>query len=230
MKRIALRQVSRVFGRTFALHKVSLDLDAGSATGLLGENGAGKTTLLNILATLDSPSSGTIHYDGLTHKAVARRARRAIGWVSHDPLVYQDLTGRENLAFYANMYGLSDQDAGIDAWFERIGLTDAQHQQVHSYSRGMIQRLTVARALLHDPKLLLLDEPLTGLDRQGRFDMIDLFSELRKQGKLLILSTHDLQSLGALCDRLVVLKSGRLSYHGDVDGSQQVLELYEAHA
>lgn len=226
MKSVRLDEVSRVYGRSFALHRVSAELEAGTATALVGENGAGKTTLLNILATLDRPSSGTVRFDDLSFDAVARMHRRRIGWVSHDSLIYDDLTGRENLAFYARMYGLEDTHTRVERWLERVGLAEFADRRARAYSRGMRQRLSVARALIHDPSLLLLDEPLTGLDQPGRDALMNLFVELRDAGAIVVLITHDLHLTRDFVDRVAVLKRGKLTYHGEAD----VLDAFVEHA
>lgn len=229
MKSVRLKSVSRVYGRTFALHRVSMELEAGTLTGLVGDNGAGKTTLLNILATLDKPSDGQVFYGQHDWTAFARRGRHRIGWVSHDSLIYGELTGRENLEFFATMYGLDDPDALAERWLERVGLTRAADRRVHAYSRGMKQRLTLARALLHQPAMLLLDEPMTGLDQDGRAEMAALFGELRQEGRLLVLVTHDLDMLEGLADRLAVLRRGKLTHYGPV-ADEDVADTYKTHA
>ncbi|QDG53196.1 ABC transporter ATP-binding protein [Persicimonas caeni] len=230
MKSIRLQSVSRVFGRTFALHRVSLELEPGTLTGLVGDNGAGKTTLLNILATLDKPSDGEVHFGRHDWTTFAQKGRHKIGWVSHDSLVYGELTGRENLEFFATMYGLGDGAALADRWLERVGLTRAADRRVNAYSRGMKQRLTLARALLHEPAILLLDEPMTGLDQDGRREMSELFMQLRDEGRLLVLITHSLDMLEGLADRLAVLRRGKLTHFGPVEADEDVADTYKVHA
>lgn len=225
MNAVALEEVSRVYGREFALHRVTVTLPRNTVTALVGENGAGKTTLLNILATLDRPTHGEVRFGDQPFESFARSGRRQIGWVSHDALVYEDLTGHENLTFYARMYGLDNADELADRWLERVGLDDVPDRRVRAYSRGMRQRLSVARALLHDPKLLLLDEPLTGLDRGGRQLLIDLFAEHRDRGCIVVMITHDLHATRELVDRVAVLKRGKLTYYGEDD----VLSAFTAH-
>lgn len=222
MRRVELNEVSRAFGRNFALHRVTMNLERGTATVLVGENGAGKTTLLNIIATLDRPTSGRIRYDDRSFDDFARRGRGSIGWVSHDSLVYDDLTGAENLTFYARMYGMSDPPAVAARWLERVGLETVGDRRVRAYSRGMRQRLSVARALLHDPALVLLDEPMTGLDRPGRELLLGLFAELRDGGKIVVMITHDLHLAREFVDSVVVLKRGKLTFQG----RQDVLEAF----
>lgn len=230
MKSIELKQVSRHFGRHFALHKVSATIQGGQITALMGANGAGKTTLLNILAGIEEPSSGAIAYDAWSWKQFARHGRHLVGWVSHDPLLYLDLTGRENLLFYARMYRLAESEALTQRWLERVGLKEAADRRVDVYSRGMIQRLTIARALLHDPSLLLLDEPLTGLDRKARSEMSALLDEQRQLGKIILLSTHDLHTLSAICDRMLILRKGKLLHDSPLEDRTQIIETYEKFA
>lgn len=226
MKRVLLKEVSRVYGRAFALHRVSMQLRAGVITALVGGNGAGKTTLLNILATLDRPTSGTVDFGGATFDQLASRGRRNIGWVSHDSLVYDDLTGAENLQFYAQMYNLPAPQELAANWLERVGLSDVADRQVAAYSRGMRQRLSVARALLHEPSLVLLDEPLTGLDRDGRETLVSIFQELRDRDAIVVVISHDLHIAREFVDEVAVLNRGKLTYHGTDD----VVEAFVAHA
>lgn len=229
MKRVLLEEVSRVYGRTFALHRINLEFEAGTSTLLLGENGAGKTTLINILATLEKPTSGDVSYDGRQWEVVARRGRGLIGWVSHDSLLYDELTGRENLEFYSRMYGVESPPEAATRWLQRVRLSDAADKRVSSYSRGMRQRLSIARALVHTPSLVLLDEPLTGLDRDGRHVMLDMFAKLRDQGCILVMITHDLGIEHDLVDRIAVLKGGKLAYAGSSSQDMNLLEAYRQH-
>lgn len=230
MKHIKLEQVSRHYGRHFALHRVSTNIRAGEITALMGSNGAGKTTLLNILAGIEAPSSGEVHYDAWSWQQFAKHGRHLVGWVSHSALLYMDLTGRENLEFYASMYGLNKIKAHCTQWLERVGLSESADRRVSVYSRGMVQRLTIARALLHNPELLLLDEPLTGLDREARAQMGDLFLAQRDQGKVVILSTHDLHTLSTICDRMLVLRKGQLQHDGTPNSRGELIETYEQFA
>ncbi len=229
MKSIRLIDVSRAFGRTFALHRINLELEPGSTTILLGANGAGKTTLLNILATLDAPTSGQLVYgEGIDWQTFARRGRKNIGWVSHDSLVYDELTGLENLEFYANLYGVDRQSC--KGWLEKVGLSDAADQMVRNYSRGMRQRLSIARALLHAPSMLLLDEPLTGLDRDGREDILALLAALRDQGRFVVMITHDLDLPADFVDNLAILNRGQLAFFGPLVESSDMVRLFRDHA
>lgn len=230
MQNVELQSVSRIYGRLFAVHRVSADFPAGSICGLVGDNGSGKTTLLSMLATTEKPTDGSISYDDVDWSTFSDRFRSRVGWIAHETLVYDELTGRENLTFYGEMYGLEELESKIDYWLERIDLSDAADRRVENYSRGMRQRLSIARALLHDPDLLLLDEPFTGLDRKGRQTVISLLEELRDKQKIIILASHDLRILDDLADRLMVLRRGKVSHFESKIDSTTVADLYREYA
>ncbi|MFI5288959.1 MAG: ABC transporter ATP-binding protein [Polyangia bacterium] len=202
--------MSRVYGHKRALSDVDLTLRAGEATALLGPNGAGKTTLVGILSTLIAPSRGEVRFgDGELEEA---EVRRAIGVIAHDSFCYGDLTGRENVEFFARLYGVDRPRARAGALLERVGLSDeAADRAARTYSRGMMQRLAVARALVHQPRLLLADEPFTGLDRAGVERLGALLAEERARGALLLIVTHDFEAVAGLVDRVVVLARGKLA-------------------
>lgn len=230
MRHVSIRSLSLTYGRHFALHRVSFELEAGTATALLGENGSGKTSLLTLISTVESPTSGTISYDEVDRDEFARRCRDRVGWVAHDSLLYDHLTGRENLVFYANMYGVAAPESRAEEWLARTGLADAADRRVGAYSRGMRQRISIARAVIHDPDLLLLDEPMTGLDQQGRDFVASCLEDFHASDKIVVFATHDLDLAGELADRAVVLSNGRLgATDSDVD-ADEVAALYREHA
>ncbi len=228
--RVALHELSRAYGRSFALHRINLELEAGCLTAVVGDNGAGKTTLLNLLATVDRPTSGEIRYDQMSRDEFARTTRHRIGWISHHPLLYEELTARENLAFFARLYGIGDAPQRCQAWLERVGLVDDADRSVEAFSRGMKQRLTIARALIHNPQLLLLDEPATGLDRQGTQFIADLLCQLVARGRLVVVITHDFGLVRNIADRLLILRRGKVAYDELLDDGQDVLKAYSKHA
>jgi heme exporter protein A len=205
---VCARGVGKVYGRQRALAAVDLTLRAGDCALLLGANGAGKSTLLGILSTLVRPSSGELTFGG---RAADAEVRAAIGVIAHDALVYGDLSGRENLDFFAALYAIAD-GARAGALLERVGLADAADRPARTYSRGMLQRLAVARALLHAPRLLLLDEPFTGLDGAATRTLAALLEQERRSGAMLILATHDLTSVTGLATRALVLRRGRIAH------------------
>lgn len=225
MKSVQLAEVSRVYGRTFVLHRACITLRAGQLTLLVGENGAGKTTLLNILATLDRPTSGTLQYDDIDATTFARHHRSRIGWVSHDTLLYEELTARENLTFYGRMYGLTRLEEKVELWLQQVRLVEDADRRVRNFSRGMKQRLSIARALLHAPDLLILDEPMTGLDEKSRTLTYELLANRRDKGAIIVMVTHDLEIPVGLVDRLVLMKAGKIVKDSAVPGDRSVSEI-----
>lgn len=215
-RRVSITDVSRAFGRVHALYRCTAALNAGQVTAIVGPNGAGKTTLLHLLATLDRPDDGTIRFgdavDSVRDRAVVRPH---IGLVAHDSLLYADLSGRENLRFTAEMY---DRDAGeADTWLTRVGLDAAADRAVGTYSRGMRQRLSIARALLPEPTLVLFDEPLTGLDRDARAFFFETVTRLRAAERIVVVVTHHLAWPADAVDAALLLERGRAVYAGPAD-------------
>jgi heme ABC exporter ATP-binding subunit CcmA len=207
--RLKVVDVSRHYGRRKALSQISFTCEAGEIVGLLGPNGAGKSTLLNILATVLTPSKGTIEYGEVTATDSAA-VRAMLGMLGHDLFLYPELTARENLTFFAHIYGLRDA-AGIAAQaLDRAGLAERADDIVSGFSRGMRQRVALERALLHDPRLILLDEPFTGLDQTSTQALVDRLRERQRAGCVIVLATHDLDVADGLLTRAVYLKNGRV--------------------
>lgn len=207
---LSIRDLSRNFGRRRALARVSLDCRAGEIVGLLGPNGAGKSTLLAIVSTLAAPSSGEVLYGGRTAKQIGAVLRSKIGVLSHDLHLYSELTARENLIFFARLYGVENAEVRALESLQRALLADRGADLVSGFSRGMRQRLALERALLHQPRLLLLDEPFTGLDDASTVSLIARLKSLRASGCIVVLATHDLDTAEEVLDRAVVLRDGRL--------------------
>jgi heme ABC exporter ATP-binding subunit CcmA len=208
--RLDVRDLSRHFGRRRALHKVSFTCDAGQIVGLLGPNGAGKSTLLSILATLAAPTSGSVLYGALTARQAGAAIRARLGALGHDLYLYPELTARENLQFFARLHRLPDVPQVVDAALARAGLGARAEDIVGGFSRGMRQRLALERALLHAPRLVLLDEPFTGLDDASTHALLERLRHLRAGGTIVLLTTHDLDVVDGLLDVVVVLRGGRL--------------------
>jgi len=207
---LRLVEVTRTFGRRRALNKVSMTATAGTITALLGHNGAGKSTLLSIAATLLQPSSGEVHFGAHDGNAGGAGLRSRIGMLGHDLYLYAELSAAENLRFFAKIYGLDDVERRVDAGLERAGLTARRDDVVSGFSRGMRQRLALERALIHDPRLLLLDEPFTGLDEAARDALRARLRSAREAGAIVLLTTHDLAAIAHLTDVSVSLVDGRL--------------------
>jgi heme exporter protein A len=209
---IRVENLEKSFGPRTALAGVSFCVAAGEFVTLVGPNGAGKTTLLRILATLTRPTAGTLRIAGLDPAKAGEEVRRHIGFLSHRTLLYNDLTAEQNLRFYAQMYDLVGSAARIDDLLERVGLATRRHDLVRTFSRGMQQRLSVARAVLHKPRLLLLDEPYTGLDPNATQVLTELLTGLAGEGCAVLLTTHNLERGLAAGQRVMVLARGRLVY------------------
>ena len=206
---LTLADISRSYGRRWALNRVSLRCEAGEIVALLGPNGAGKSTLLSVAAALLTPSAGRVKYG--EHDAHATPAlRQRIGLVGHDLYLYPELTAAENLLFYGRLHRVPDVVRRVDAALERAHLTPRRDDAVQGFSRGMRQRLTLERALLHDPRLVLLDEPFTGLDDASSSALVERLAELRTNGRIVLVATHDLEVIDGLIDRAVMLRDGRL--------------------
>ena len=219
MKMIEIRNLVKAFGPRRALDEVSLSVDAGERVLLMGPNGAGKTTLLRILATLSRPTAGRVRIAGHALPQDGHRVRSSVGFLSHQSLLYGDLSARQNLRFYARMYQIPDPTTRIAELLQGVGLLNRQDDLVRSFSRGMQQRLAVARAILHRPRLLLLDEPYTGLDVAAAEVLTHLLDGLVGEGCTLVLATHHLGSEGRLADRVLVLAQGRVIDDAPLDAA-----------
>ena len=201
--------VSRHFGRRRALANISLTAGAGDIVGLLGPNGAGKSTLITMLATLATPSKGEIRYGDATASRLGPALRTRIGLLAHELHLYPELSARQNLRFFAELYGL-DARAPVDEALESAGLADRGDEPVSTFSRGMRQRLALERSLLHAPRLVLLDEPFTGLDDRAVGLISDRLRRLAAAGAIVLLATHDLDLADGLVTRVALIRDGRL--------------------
>ena len=208
-ERLTVAGLSRHYGRRRALSRVSLNVRAGEIIGLLGPNGAGKSTLLGVLATLIAPSRGRVLYGDLPARELGAALRRRLGYLSHELQLYPELTAGENLEFFARLYGDTRPADRVAAALAQARLADRGGDRVGGYSRGMRQRLALERALLHEPRLVLLDEPFTGLDERSVGDFVARLRGLRAAGRMVLLATHDLDVVDGLLDRAVILRAGR---------------------
>ncbi len=220
---ILLKGVSRTFhghlgiGRTDAVTDLSLEVGAGEIFGLLGPNGAGKTTTLTLILGLLRPTRGEVRLMGRAPADPAARAR--VGFLPENPYFYDYLTAAEFLNFYGRLRGLpaGDRRGRVKATLARVGLAGKEGVPLRKFSKGMIQRIGLAQAIEHDPDLVVLDEPMSGLDPVGRHEVRDLILSLKGEGKTVFFSSHILQDAEMICDRVVILVDGRLRYEGRLD-------------
>jgi len=209
--------VTKSYGRITAVDGVTFAVESGATVGLFGPNGAGKTTLLRLLAGLARPTSGSITLDGTALAPDDHTVYRNVGVVTHASMLYDDLTARENLRFHAALHGLDDVAARCEAVLDTVDLADRASQRPAAFSHGLCKRLSLARALLHRPDVLLLDEPYSGLDQRSVGDLaavLDGFDD-----RTVVLTTHDLERGFDRCDRALVVDRGRLTADVDLDAS-----------
>jgi heme ABC exporter ATP-binding subunit CcmA len=207
---LEIKGLKKSFALKPILRGIDLELNQGERWALMGANGAGKTTLLRILAGLTAPSAGSVRIDGLDLVQDAQRVRRLVGFVGHQPYLYDDLTALENLHFFGRMYAVKDAQQRARALLHRVGLEKRAQERVNTLSRGQVQRLALARALLHSPRLLLLDEPDTGLDEQGNKLLETLVDEHVAQDGAVLFATHQLEHAQKLADSIITLDNGRI--------------------
>lgn len=227
---IRCEKLTKRYGRTLALDAVDLAVAPGELHGFIGPNGAGKTTAMKILATLVRPTGGDAFVDGVSAVREPQRARRLVGYMPDFFGVYDNLKAWEYLDLYAGCMGLSatQRRKRIDALLDLVALTDKREAYVDGLSRGMKQRLCLARAMLHDPKLLILDEPASGMDPRARAQMRDILREVAATGKTVLISSHILPELSELCDSMTVIEKGRIVFTGSAEAMQRKLSREEA--
>lgn len=210
---VAADGLEKRFGASVALAGIDLDVAAGGSLAVLGPNGAGKSTLLRLMAGLARPTAGSLTIGGAP--ADRREARARVGYIGHATLLYPALTARENLIFAGRLHGVADAGARADALLAELELADVSDRTAGAFSRGMAQRLSIARALVHDPPVLLLDEPFTGLDRPAADRLLHRLERLHRQGRTLVLVTHDVAHAARLADAAIVLSRGRVAHTAD---------------
>jgi len=225
---IKIEGLTKNYGANPVLRGVDLHLQAGEFVTLVGNNGAGKTTLLRIVATLLSPTAGQVSVGGWALPRQSAHVRQHLGMVSHQALLYGDLTAGENLSFFARLYQLDNPEKRVEQALKTVGLFARKRDAVASFSRGMVQRLTIARATLHEPDVLLLDEPYTGLDQEASQLLDDLLRRENENGRTILMITHDLTHGLNLCNRTVILNRGKIVYEVDsrAISSSDFLDIY----
>lgn len=216
---LKIENLTRNYGDFIALDNISLQIDEGSICGFVGPNGAGKTTIFRIVASLLRATSGKVYIEGKDIEKNPEIVRGMVGYMPDFFGVYEDLKVNEYLDFYAelNQVPRKNIDEKIDDLLDLVGLSDKKHFYVDALSRGMKQRLCLARALMHDPKLLILDEPASGMDPRARVHMKNILKELKKRGKTVIISSHILPEISEICDRIIILEKGKIVIEDTVD-------------
>ncbi len=207
---ITVKKLVKRFGPKTVLRGLDFDVEAGEFVALLGPNGAGKTTFLRILSSLSRPAMGEVRVAGYQLPNQAAAVRRRLGVVSHLPLLYGDLTAEENLRFYGRMYAVESLDERIAEVLEIVGLYPRRRDLVRTFSRGMQQRLAIGRAVLHDPEVMLFDEPHTGLDQEACNMLDGVLQEVAAKGRTVVMTSHDLARTADLASRFDVLSKGKI--------------------
>lgn len=222
---IEIKGLTKKYGSFYALNDLNLTLEEGTVFGFVGANGAGKSTTFSILATLLQPTSGDAFVNGKSVKTDAHEVRKQIGYMPDFFGVYDQLKANEYLDFYGASYGISEKEREvlIPQLLELVNLSHKRYDYVDLLSRGMKQRLCLARSLIHDPKVLILDEPASGLDPRARVEMRDILRQLKGMGKTILISSHILPELAEMCDEIGVIDGGRLIAHGSVADIQAQL-------
>ncbi len=224
---LEVNNLTKSYGKLVAVSGVTFRADSGKTIGLLGPNGAGKTTTVSIIAGLLSPDSGEVLIEGTQVKSDTDPVKLKIGLVPQDMALYDQLTARDNLTFFAALYSISGSKAkqAIDAALNLVGLSDRASDKVKTFSGGMKRRLNLAAALLHDPQILLLDEPTVGVDPQSRNAIFDNLESLKKLGKPLIYTTHYMEEAERLCDRIVIIDHGKVIADDTLQGLHKLLPI-----
>ena len=223
---LRIEQLTKRFGSRMVLRSLSLSIAPGQIYGLLGPNGAGKTTTINILCHLLTPDSGIVR---IADQPISDITKRWLGVAPQETLVYKTLTCAENLRFFGRIYGLKGETLRqrVADGLQSVGLSDRAQSVAETLSGGMQRRLSMAIALIHQPKLLILDEPTTGLDIETRYDIWELIRQLRRQGMTILLTTHLLDEAERLCDRIGILKQGNIWVEGSLDELRRTIPAAE---
>ena len=232
MSYLKVRNLSKNFGHLKALREVDLDLEKGNSIAIFGDNGAGKTTLIKIISTLMSPTSGKIFVNDLDIRTNGDKVRNSLGLISHSLFLYSELNAIENLRYFGRLYGVLDLDDRIKNLLGKFGLLPRMYDSVRTFSRGMLQRLALARAVIHNPDFLLLDEPFTGLDRSASQLLLKYLEEHKTGGGTSLLVTHNIQRGFESANQLAILSEGRMVWKSDSSSLslEEFKEIYSKNA
>ncbi|WP_156801118.1 ABC transporter ATP-binding protein [Desulfitobacterium dichloroeliminans] len=218
MDMLVVEKISKKIGTKTILFSVDLKVNKGDFICILGENGAGKSTLLKILSLVMKPTSGKVFFHGVDATTAGGVIGKHLGVISHHTFLYEQLTAYENLRFYGRMYGVSHLEERIYSVLKEVGLELALNERIQSYSRGMQQRLAIARAMIHSPEILFLDEPHTGLDQQATNTFNNIMTKINSAGGTIIMITHNIEEGLLLANKAIVVSRGRIVYQGTTEG------------
>ncbi len=216
---IHIKNLFKCYDNLKAVNNISFDVNEGELFGFLGPNGAGKTTTLSMISGLLKPDKGQIRVADIDVWQSPKKAKRMLGLIPQDLALYEELNARENLMFWGSLFHLpkATLKANIDLWLERVGLSDRAKEPVSKFSGGMKRRLNLAIGLVHDPKVVLLDEPTVGIDPQARKNILDIIRDIAREGTTILFTTHHLEEAEALCDRLAIIDHGKILASGSVE-------------
>jgi len=207
---IEIKKLTKQADNKLILRGVDLSIKKGETVAILGPNGAGKSTLLKVLATLIKPTSGQVLVNGLDLKKNQIEIKKLLGYLPHSSLLYDHYSPLENLVFFGNIYGVKDVEQKAINLVKEVGLTFFLNEPVKNFSRGMIQRIAIARAIVHDPEVLLLDEPHTGLDQGAISILNNVIVSMKEKGATTLMVTHDFKQAAEICDRVIIVKNGKI--------------------
>jgi len=219
---IETKELTKSFGENLAVDRLSLEIPAGEVFGLLGPNGAGKTTTIRMLSSLIAPTSGEARVAGFQVGEEDYQIRKSVGILTETPGMYNQLSAERNLSFFAKLYEVENIPEQVERYLRMLGLWERRHEAVGTFSKGMRQKLAIARALLHEPKVLYLDEPTSGLDPEASKFVRDFIIDLRQEGRTIIICTHNLAEADRLCDRIAVFRSSLLALDSPTNLRQQL--------
>ncbi|MFB3160486.1 ABC transporter ATP-binding protein [Neobacillus sp. 179-J 1A1 HS] len=208
---IEIKKLTKQADNKLILRGIDLSITQGETVAILGPNGAGKSTLLKVLATLIKPTSGLVKVNGLDLKKDHIEVKKMFGYLPHSSLLYDHYTPLENLVFFGNLYGVKDVENRARKLVNEVGLSFFINEPVKNFSRGMIQRIAIARAIIHEPKIMLLDEPHTGLDQGAITILNNVVLSMKEKGCTTLMVTHDFKQAAAICDRIIIVKNGKIA-------------------
>jgi heme exporter protein A len=208
---IEIKRLIKQADNKIILRGVDLSIKQGETVGILGPNGAGKSTLLKVLATLIKPTSGHVRINGLDLKKNHIEVKKLFGYLPHSSLLYDHYSPLENLVFFGNLYGIKNVEKRASELVKEVGLSFFINEPVKNFSRGMIQRLAIARAIIHEPKIMLLDEPHTGLDQGAISILNNVILSMKEKGCTTLMVTHDFKQAAEICDRIIIVKNGKIA-------------------